>query len=149
MAYCIDTSSLIESWVRHYPYDVFPSLWDRLAEAIQKGSIIGSAEVLREIERKDDALAEWIAPYRDLFREIDNETQIIVRALMKEYPRLAAARLDQTRADPFVIALAIDRGLTVVTEERERNNSIPSICKAQGIDCIPIVQLMRELGWRY
>ena len=34
MAYCFDTSALMECWTRYYPPDVFPALWERFDHPI-------------------------------------------------------------------------------------------------------------------
>jgi hypothetical protein len=38
--YVIDTSALLDGWVRYYPPDVFPSLWSHLEEMIKTGELL-------------------------------------------------------------------------------------------------------------
>ena len=59
MAFSLDTSGLLDAWVRHYPPDVFPAIWALMDDAASKGEIVVIDEVLREVERKDDGLVEW------------------------------------------------------------------------------------------
>lgn len=40
MPYCVDTSGWLDGWQRHYPKDVFPSLWTKLDELIINGEVI-------------------------------------------------------------------------------------------------------------
>lgn len=35
MSHCIDTSALLEAWVRRYPNDVFPGLWAHIEEVLE------------------------------------------------------------------------------------------------------------------
>ena len=39
MTYCIDTSAILDGWVRNYPRDVFPTLWDKLEKMIVDGRL--------------------------------------------------------------------------------------------------------------
>ena len=52
MIYCIDTSAWRDGWVRDYPPDVFPSLWEKLAACIAAGELKCSEEVYVELEKK-------------------------------------------------------------------------------------------------
>ena len=58
-SYCIDTSAILDGWVRHYPIDTFPALWDRLDRLVDSGRLCTSDEVLRELEAKDDDALAW------------------------------------------------------------------------------------------
>jgi len=52
-------------------------------------------------------------------------------------------------ADPFVVALATERDLTVLCAERSKPSKprIPDVCRELGIDCIGLVELFRREGW--
>lgn len=52
MLFCVDTSAWMDGWQRHYPPDVFPSLWLRLEERIAAGHIICSEEVMLSLRKK-------------------------------------------------------------------------------------------------
>jgi hypothetical protein len=61
--YSIDTSSLLDGWVRYYPPDVFPSFWKHLEGMIGAGELISPDEVLRELAKKEgDTLHSWACP---------------------------------------------------------------------------------------
>ena len=47
--YVIDTSALLDGWARHYPPDVFPSLWSLIEEMIKVGELLSPGEVLVEL----------------------------------------------------------------------------------------------------
>jgi len=53
-------------------------------------------------------------------------------------------------ADPYVIALAQVRELTVVTAEKQKPSKprIPDVCKTLGVPCIALVEMFRREGWR-
>lgn len=72
MKYCIDTSSLLDGWVRHYPPDVFPSFWKNLEGMIEVGELIAPDEVLRELAKKEgDTLHQWAKQQGGLFYPLD------------------------------------------------------------------------------
>ncbi len=153
MKYSIDTSAILDAWVRYYPPDVMPGLWEKLEELIQRGDLIASKEVLVELEKKDDDAYKWAKKNIDMFREIDNDIQFAVTKILKEHKRLIDTRKSRSMADPFVIGLAMVENCKVVTAEKPTNNlekpNIPDVCNALEIPCISILELCREQNWRF
>ncbi|MCH8806885.1 MAG: DUF4411 family protein [Planctomycetes bacterium] len=153
MKYSIDTSGLLDGWVRYYPPDLFPSLWDgRFDELIEEGRLIATEEVLIELEKKEgDAVHAWAQKRSALFVPVDEPIQACVTDLLAQYPYLAAEQSRRSSADPFVIALAQIEGCAVVTGEHPSNNlkkpKIPDVCADQGILCLGLPQVFREEGW--
>jgi hypothetical protein len=149
MAYCVDTSGWLDGWQRHYPNDVFPTLWQRLHDRISAGEIIASEEVYVELARKDDELHAWMQGRKQMLVPLDEDIQTRAAALLGEYPRLVDTLRNRSNADPFVIATAISRGAIVVTGEvatgRMDKPRIPDVCNAKGIRCMTFLQMIREL----
>jgi hypothetical protein len=55
-------------------------------------------------------------------------------------------------ADPFVVATARVKGLTVVTEEKggtTKKPKIPSVCQALGVPCVNVLSFLRDQGWSF
>lgn len=75
MPYSLDTSSILDAWVRRYPPDVVPSLWKNMDDAIRKGEIFAIEEVLRELQRKDDDVYKWVKEREEMIVSIDDEIQ--------------------------------------------------------------------------
>ena len=158
--YIIDTSSLIELNLR-YPIDVFPSLWKNVEKLIERGLLISHSEVLKEISKKDDSLYKWVVKQKNFFRSITPYQIKIVKDILAKYPSLSKSDNEIAAADPFVIAIAIELGQQtsllgkkqriIVTEEQLRGNRIkmPFVCKDYGIDCINIIEMCREEGWKF
>ncbi len=161
--YIIDTSSLIEL-NKKYPIDVFPSLWKRVEDLINKGILISHREVLKEISQQDDSLKKWASSQKNFFKGITKRQIGIVKEILKKYPALIKPNSESGGADPFLIALAVESGIStqkelflsikrklIVTEEKIRGNRIriPFICKDYGIDCIDIIEMYREEGWSF
>jgi hypothetical protein len=59
------------------------------------------------LEKKDDELFDWCQGRKEtLVRELDDETQGIVKEILRDHPRLVDTVKGRSGADPFVIALA-------------------------------------------
>lgn len=153
MAYCLDSSVLIESWVRLYPPDLFPSLWDKFDHMIDEGHLVASEEVLHEIEAKQDGLYRWVKTRSKLFLPTDEATQTVVKEILEKFPKLVDTMKNRNRADPFVIALARVTSSIVVTEEKNTGTPdrprIPIVCEHYNIKCMNILGLIRQQGWTF
>lgn len=151
MTYCIDTSSLIESWHRRYPPDSFPSFWNRLSDVIDSELVVAQELVIHEISSQDDELHNWVKQRVKLLIAFDEEVQQIASEILQDYPRIVG-RHQKFGADPFVIALAIQRSLTVITEEEggtQRKPKIPFICSNMKVRCINTLDFIREMKWSF
>lgn len=151
MKYSIDTSALIHGWVRAYPKDVFPTLWDKLDSLISDGHLRASEEVKVELGQKEDELLAWAGNREDLFVEFDESLQKEATLIQKRHPNLVDPNKTVQDADPFVIALAKIEGCTVVTQEVKSNNpnkpKIPDVCESFRIPHINLLQLIKQEGW--
>ncbi len=154
MKYSIDTSALLDGWVRYYPPDTFPGLWERIEKLIEDGDLRATEEVLHELEKKDDDVYAWAEERKDaLSVPIDDRIQPAVSAILEDFEKLLDTRKNRSAADPFVIALAQIEGCAVVTGEGltgspDRPN-IPDVCSGLGIPCISLLQLIRREGWKF
>src|SRR5215813_991004 len=115
MPYCVDTSAWMDGWVRHYPPDVFPTLWTKLEEVIAAGTIVSSEEVYIELAKRADELHGWIMGRKEMLVPLSTEIQQRANDLLTEYPRLVDTLRNRSIADPFVIATAIELDAIVVT----------------------------------
>jgi hypothetical protein len=59
LPYSLDTSGLLDGWVRYYAPEVFPSLWKQMEAAAADGTIVAVQDVLLELERQDDDVFAW------------------------------------------------------------------------------------------
>lgn len=156
-SYSIDTSAILDAWVRYYPIDTFPTFWVNFEKFITNGTGVASELIKHELTVKDDGCIKWFQSNRlDLFfQPIDDDIQNHVTELMKNpnYQRLVEDRKGTNGADPFVIALAQSKNLIVVTGEKATRNiakpKIPDVCNDLNIQCITVLELMRKEGWRF
>jgi len=78
--------------------------------------------------------------------------QVRVRALVKAHPSLVqSGGLMRGAADPFVIALAQERGFAVVTAERSKPSKprIPDVCALLKVPCMTLVEMFRQEKWAF
>jgi len=153
MSYVLDTSFFITAWRIWYRPAVFPSLWTRLDELIEDGTVCSSEEVRRELEAKDDELHAWAKSRPALFLPTNGTCWDASRAIVKEYPELLKNKPTRNGADPFVIATARLHSLKVVTNENlsssAKNPHIPDICEGLGIGWLDIPGFIQEIGWTF
>jgi len=153
LKYCIDTSALMDAWVRWYPIGYFPSLWDEIDALIDEKIIISSEEVLRELERKEDALHAWAKQRKDVFLPLSDEVQEAANGILTQFPTMVDDRSGKSFADPFVVATAKTTDTIVVTGEKGtgsvRRPKIPDVCESFDVPWLSIVGLIAEEGWSF
>src|SRR3972149_394297 len=64
-SYSIDTSALLDAWVRWYPPDLFPKLWQNIEALVIEQRLLATEEVLIELEKKDDAFVIALAKHKN------------------------------------------------------------------------------------
>jgi hypothetical protein len=148
--YCVDTSTFVEAGTRRYPIDIAPGFWNVLDDLARAGDICAPDEVRLELRAKADLVWAWVKERPYLFVALDGAQMVETNVILKEFPRLVGKLNNRYHADPFVVALAKARDLTVVTEEntistRDRPR-IPLVCDYFGIRCINTLTWIRELG---
>jgi len=153
LKYSIDTSAILDCWIRYYPPDVFPQVWEKLDDLINAGILIATEQVLIELGKKDDEVYQWAQKREHMFIPINEDIQPIVSFILQNHPKLIDERKDRTGADPFVIALAQLEKCTVLTCEKPTNKlnrpKIPDVCNALKIPWVNMLQLFREQGWKF
>ncbi len=153
MSYCIDTSALMDGWVRWYPHEAFPSLWKQMEALVVSGELIAPDDVLEELKKKEDGLYRWAKGQKKLFHLLDAETQVALREVMAQFPRLVNTQKDRSTADPVVIALARVKSFSVITGEKAAGTDarprIPNVCAHYGVRCLSLPELIKERRWRF
>ena len=151
--YSIDTSAILDGWIRYYPPDVFPVAWRMVEELIDSGVLIAAEEVLVDLQKKDDDVYKWARRHQSMFVPVDEAIQIAVKEILASHRRLVDTRRNRSGADPFVIALAKINGCAVITGEKPSNSTdrpnIPDVCNAMGIRWLNMLELFREQGWSF
>jgi Domain of unknown function (DUF4411) len=151
VAYSIDSSGILDLF-RYYPPDVFPTIWTEMDTAARGRTVFAIDEVFRELEKKDDVAFQWLKARRGMVVALDTEIQHRVTVILASHPRLIDTRKNRSSGDPFVIGLAQARGLSVVTGERATGviakPNIPDVCAALKINCLNVLSMFRNEGWK-
>lgn len=149
--YSIDTSAILDGMRRHYPPDTFPGLWDRVSELVAAGGIKACEMVQVELEKRDDEALAWVKGHPDLISPLDEARQLVVRDILRQFPRLVDTRRGRSGADPFVISVAVQYQCPVITGEVRTGNlespRIPDVCDALGLEWISFLEFIRRQGW--
>jgi Domain of unknown function (DUF4411) len=148
--YSIDSSALIHAWRRVYRPQNFGFIWKGFDSLIEGQRLCASIEVYNELDKKDDELFAWCKDRKEkMFRELDDEIQIVVAEIMRDHPRLVDTVKGRSGADPFVIALAetVTPHMQVLTEEKPGKVKIPDVCDARKIKWINLADMIENENW--
>lgn len=146
-----DTSAYVNGRRDHYPFATFPSVWLLVGNAMDDGRIIAPREVLNELRAKDDETCAWAKDHAAAFVE---PTEAVQREAGVIYGMLPNPGM-RDAADPFVVAEAKVKGLTVVTYEGRSFSGIPTknwarkmpgICQHVGVTCCTLPEALALLG---
>lgn len=152
--YSIDTSALVDGWVRYYPQANFPKLWQQIEGLVTAGTLRAPLPVLWELEKQDDDLVTWAKAHKELFVDPDERVQAAVTELMDTYHDPDKPDKGVDGADPFVIAYAWKNnpGLTVVSGEKPgsaENPKIPYVCGQLKVPHKNFLGLIQDQGWQF
>jgi Domain of unknown function (DUF4411) len=90
-----------------------------------------------------------------MFIDVDEPMQRRVAAILIKFPRLVGERKARTSADAFVIALALERNLHIVTEERPTGSTnrpnIPDVLLDADFTCprLDLLGLIKAEKWKF
>jgi Domain of unknown function (DUF4411) len=150
--YSIDTSGILDGFVRLYPPDTFPALWNRIDALILVGELRACEMVQVEISKKDDVALEWMKSRPELVSPLDERRQQLVKDILRDYPRLVDTKKGRSGADPFVIALGMTLKCPIITGESKTRNMtsprIPDVCNALGLETIGFLEFIRREKWK-
>ncbi len=161
--YSIDSSALL-TVNRYYPAKIFPDLWKHLEELFKQNRIFSHEMVYDEIVPKTgakDDMAKLLARHKSSFFPITNRQGQLALQILSNFPRLIDAQAKKDQADPWVIALVLERmeaeGLfgndsefVVVSAESEKSpTKIPAVCKHFNVRHLNLFQFFEDNGWQF
>jgi len=154
LLYSLDTSGLLDGWVRYYPPDTFPRLWENVESLIEDGHLRATEEVFAELSKQgDDEVVKWCKAQTKLFLPFDKAIQIKVAEILSTHPNLVDTGKGRSGADPFVIALAEINSCTVVTGEtasgKPQKPRIPDVCRDRSVKCCSFLAMIQNQNWKY
>ena len=149
MKYSLDSDAVINAW-RDYPIENFPKIWDWI-QLMGRERILGMSEVVfRELEKGGDECYRWFKERKmDFVHPNDDDVQRELDRLVNTYNNFGLIT-GKNEGDPFVVAIAIAKDCIVVTNESMSNNlngpKVPDVCRAEGIQWIKFVDVIRREG---
>lgn len=145
--YIIDACALIDA-SKNYPLGkkTFQSIWDKIAEMFEEGTLMSSTEIFDEVKDKD--ISDWLKSYKSNFIPIDESIQKTTKEILDKFPNMININKNKkssSNGDPFLIATAIEKQGVIVTNEKNGLNKIPAVCKAFNIESINLLQFIDEI----
>lgn len=84
---------------------------------------------------------------------LEDDIQGRVTEIGAAFAPFLAGDADRNFADPWVVGLAMARGLTVVTQEARPGSpdspTIPGVCGHFGVPFVNTFEFMRQEGWTF
>jgi hypothetical protein len=138
--YLLDTSG----WLKLDEQSNATEAWAVVIALIEEDRLFSPRRVVTEVV----SMRDRIEPYVERLVRCDrNDVPFLMKlgAITRKYRRLSKPLGRKTKADPFLIALALLDGYIIVAEESLRNRpigKIPGVCLKEGIQCRTLAQLV-------
>lgn len=149
--YIVDTCSFT-TLRRVYPREMFSPVWTLLSDLAREGAMASVDQVLEELKAQDDVVTQWAESHVSIFLALDAPIQEKAGEILARFPDdvFLDLRKRKSGADPFVVAAAMVNHAAVVTEEKKSGGpnkvKIPDVCASFGVDCFPLLELLRREG---
>ena len=155
--YCIDMGVLIKLDSEFsYSKKAFKAIWDDLEVMIKQGELVSCEFLEEEVNRylgQHTFIKEWVAKHKSKLL-VPNNTEILVAAAQVINENLNTGFLKkkkwesgQNEADPYLIALGMVMGCTIVTtESKDKPNKIPQVAIKYGVRPIDLYEFFDERG---
>lgn len=159
--YCFDTSAFITlSRTSENIIELPKTLWEHLEAMMKSGEIISHRIVFDEINsntKNPDFITKWIVNKKDCFLLRTNAQIMEIPKIVNKFPSLIDYTYEREQADPWLIALAIEKSkennlfeicASVVVSQENPNSSkkIPAVCKAFNIRHLSLRSFFDEIG---
>jgi hypothetical protein len=159
--FALDASVFIEAKRRYYAFDIAPVFWENLIHHAQDSRLRSIDRVRRELEQGGNLLARWASSdFSHAFVSTDDERTMraygeVMTRVQGDDQYLSAAKSEfASGADGWLIAHAVAKGDTVVTQEELRPDArrkvpIPNICRDFNVAFVDTFEMLRRLGVRW
>lgn len=162
MLYLLDTNIYLDFYDRYYRVEFFPSFWQHFETIINRHVVIPKI-VLNE-QFQDDWFKDWISEnYRGEILHHRNFAgtwlEVLEHLRRSEFYKEEALGGErgwarERIADPWLIAIALEKELTLVTSETRNSNrniyqpsknaKIPDVCDDLGVPCINMNEFFQK-----
>lgn len=152
--YLVDTSAFLDARKKYHWMAYCPAFLEWCVQRNLDGEVASVRQVLDEINVGKDELVDWANKRgAKFFLENDDDTKKEWKRIKEYLIELGYPEIEiedfMAAADGWIIAHALAHGITVVShEEQAKDNSmeikIPDVCKAFGVECINIFEMLRR-----
>lgn len=152
--FIIDACSIIsQNQNSTYPRQIHIGLWEAIDELVKKHEIVTCRQIATEVSsgKNDDLSKQWVSSSGIVILEEDRLVQEKVKEVVNATPKLLRFKTSRNSSgDPFIIATAMEYGLTIVTEENQRSPiKIPQVAARFNIKSVSINELAQLEGWSF
>lgn len=161
--YCIDSSVFI-TLNRVYSFGLLPEdVWKLLDRLFDSNRILSHGFVFSELcpkTTKPDFLAKWVKGKQRFFHPVTVRQTELVQQILDKFPQLIDETREIDQADPWLLALAIEKReasgllgdfstLTIVSNESGKSGvKIPAACSQFGVPHLNIKEFFADNGWK-
>lgn len=141
----------------HYYPKRFPTIWGRINELVDNGTLRSVREVRREIEANCpfEHISKWVQDNRHIFMVPTEAELMIVRDIFESAVYRGLVRRQNILkglpvADPFIVAAGQFYKACVVTQESLKSGArIPHLCSEMHIQCKDLEGFLEQEGLIY
>lgn len=161
--YCVDSSIFI-TLNRSYSVGLLPDdIWSSLDELFTADRILSHEFVFAELcpkTTKPDFLAQWIRNKQQFFVPITVRQTQLVDQILARFPDLINHEKEIDEADPWLVALAVEKRetaglfedystLAIVSNESGKSSvKIPAVCGEFGVPHMNLKEFLTDNGWK-
>jgi hypothetical protein len=118
--------------------------WSIIRSLIADGRLVMCREAWNELKNVDKAIYKALQDVKDtLVLPLTGADMLPkVGVIQHKYRQLCRPRIRRHIADGYIIAYAKERGYVVVTDEQEKRQKMPVVCRKEGIPCIDLPTLL-------
>lgn len=162
-AFCIDSSALIDLH-KYYGQQLLPELWTELGGLFDGGQVISHRIVFDELTTnagRPSDLSKWVKARRKCFIDMTAIQMQFVADIVKKFPQLIDPKQEKDQADPWIIALVLERttqrqmftasnNIAVVSQENPLSSiKIPAVCKHYDLGHLSLTEFFAHNNWTF
>ena len=159
--YCFDTSAFVAlNRTGESVISIPASLWEHLEKMMRQGDLVSHKIVFNEIDsatEHPDFITQWIRGKESFFLDKTPAQILKVPEIIAKFPALINYEMEREQADPWIVALAIEKAreqklfekvlpIVISQESYKSPMKIPAVCKHFGILHKSLKEFFGEIG---
>ena len=149
--YVLDTNAIMMLHDLRVPEAQYEAIWDELDRMMNSGRLQTVEVVFGELRRNaSQSCQDRMGRHRRepfLVRRrhtLDDRAEAdLLQTLIDDYPEMSGKGTLRDRADPWLVAVAASRSLSVVTEERrDSGHNLPAACASLAVQSLNVAEFV-------